>query len=161
MRKKTCQQQTKLDKKRWNEQRTKKQQHCFPFSMRQRNDFFSLVDWKCAMRQINEQTKERNSFLLHPFHVRFKYAYPRKKRKIAEVTTTASATAAANNAKSKLSKMQKNVVHLGWKAWTELNWSEWKMICCAHCSNENKRFMISLLSFGEFIAYLIDYLLLF
>lgn len=37
----------------------------------------------------------------------------REKRKIAEVTTTASAKAAANNAKSKLSKMQKNVVHLG------------------------------------------------
>lgn len=128
MRKKTCQQQTKLDKKRWNEQWTKKQQHCFPFSMRQRNDFFSLVDWKCAMRQINEQTKERNSFLLHPFHVRFKYAYPKKERKIAEVTTTASATAAANNAKSKLSKMQKNVVHLGWKAWNgyinALNWTD-------------------------------------
>lgn len=137
MRKKTCQQQTKLDKKRWNERTTKSNNIVSHFQCGEELTFFLSRLEMC--NETNKWTNERKKFfLLHPFHVRFKYAYPKKERKIAEVTTTASATAAANN-NSKRSKMQKNVVHLGWKAWNgyinALNWIElngrWYVELCA------------------------------
>lgn len=103
-----------MNDERTNEQMKKKQEHCFPFSMRQRNHsfffYFFSFDWKCAMRQINERKKE----ILYSTH----FVYDsntltrRKKRRIAEVTTT-TATITEQNVKECSAFVKKKKLEMG------------------------------------------------
>lgn len=156
MRKKKHTNSKQNGKERWNERRTNEQikketRTLFSiFNAAKKSFFFSstfFFDWKCAMRQINERKKEIS--LLHPFRVRFKYAYPKKWRRIAEVTTTTATITERTEQNAK----ECSAFGRGKKAWTELNWIE-EMICCAPFQKGTKDSLISLLSFVDLLLIL-------
>lgn len=174
MRKKAYQQQIKWIKKGEMNERTnkrtnqKKQQHCFPFSMRQRNDFFLRLffpfNWKCAMRQINERTNERKEILYSTHFMYDSNTLTRRKQQQKNSWSDDD----DNNNNSQLSERNAEECsafgieklemgeHTNAKR-AESNWMRrWDMLCSVQ---KNKRFMIFIVVICEFIAYLIDYCL--